>query len=87
MSDFVFLGFNIHAWITIVTVLAMFSMLLFTKVRTDLVFLAAIGVLFVTGVLDRRTAGLWHYFCLRDKSNRGDVCGMSGGCFYYGVYL
>ena len=47
----VFLGFNLHAWITIVTVLAVFSTLLFTKMRADLVFLGAIGVLFVTGVL------------------------------------
>ncbi len=45
-----FLGFNIHAWITIVTVLAMFSVLLFTKLRSDLVFLGAIAILFVTGV-------------------------------------
>ena len=42
-----FLGFNIDAWITIVTVLTMFSILLFTKLRSDLVFLGAIGVLFV----------------------------------------
>ena len=47
----VFLGFNLHAWITIVTVLAVFSTLLFTKMRADIVFLGAIGVLFVTGVL------------------------------------
>ena len=46
-----FLGFNIHAWITIVTVLALFGTLLFTKLRSDVAFLAAMGVLFVTGVL------------------------------------
>ena len=51
-----FLGFSIHAWITIVTVLTMFSILLFTKLRSDLVFLGAIGVLFVTGVLDAKEA-------------------------------
>ena len=51
-----FLGFSIHAWITIVTVLTMFSILLFTKLRSDLVFLGAIGVLFVTGVLDAKDA-------------------------------
>lgn len=53
---FIFLGFNLHAWITIVTVLAMFSVLLFTKWRSDIVFLGAIGVLFVTGVLDAKEA-------------------------------
>ena len=50
------LGFNVYAWITIATVLTMFSVLLFTKLRADLVFLGAIGVLFVTGVLDAKEA-------------------------------
>ena len=47
MNTFMFLGFGIHAWITIVTVLTMFTILLFTKWRTDFVFLAAVGVLSV----------------------------------------
>ena len=56
MESIMFLGFSLHAWITIVTVLGMFSILLFTKLRSDLVFLGAIGVLFVTGVLDAKEA-------------------------------
>ena len=56
MDTFSFLGFGADAWITIVTVLAMFSVLLFTKLRSDLVFLGAIAVLFVTGVLDAKEA-------------------------------
>ena len=56
MESSLFLGFNIYAWITIVTVLSMFTTLLFTKIRTDMVFLAAIGILFVTGVLDAKDA-------------------------------
>ena len=56
METFVFLGFGVDAWITIVTVLSMFSVLLFTKLRADLVFLAAVGVLYVTGVLDAKEA-------------------------------
>jgi len=52
----VFLGFDLHAWITIVTVFVMFSTLLLTKLRTDLVFLCAIAILFVTGVLDAKEA-------------------------------
>lgn len=51
-----FLGFDLHAWITIVTVFVMFSTLLLTKLRTDLVFLCAIAILFVTGVLDAKEA-------------------------------
>ena len=49
-------GFSIDAWITILTVLTMFTVLLTTKLRADLVFLGAIGVLLVTGVLDQKEA-------------------------------
>ncbi|MBO4673337.1 MAG: SLC13/DASS family transporter [Bacteroidaceae bacterium] len=56
METIEFLGFGLDAWITIVTVLSMFTVLLFTKLRADLVFLGAIGILFVTGVLDAKEA-------------------------------
>ena len=56
MNDIVFLGFGLDAWITIVTVLGMFTILLTTKWRSDVVFLGAIGVLYVTGVLDAKDA-------------------------------
>ena len=51
-----FLGFGIEAWITIVTVVGMFMVLLTTKWRSDVVFLGAIGILYVTGVLDAKEA-------------------------------
>ena len=54
MDTIIFCGFNLYAWITIVTVLGMFTTLLLTKLRTDIVFMAAIGVLYVTGVLDAK---------------------------------
>ncbi len=56
MDSFVFLGFGLDAWITIVTVMAMFTVLLFTKLRSDVVFLCAVGILYVTGVLDAKEA-------------------------------
>ncbi len=56
MGAFAFLGFGIDAWITIITVFCMFTTLLLTKLRTDVVFLAVIGLLFVTGVLDAKEA-------------------------------
>jgi di/tricarboxylate transporter len=56
MEEMMFLGFNLYAWITIATVLSMFTVLLFTKLRADLVFLGAISILFVTGVLDAKEA-------------------------------
>ncbi len=56
MESINFLGFNLYAWITIATVLTLFSVLLFTKIRADITFLGAIGVLYVTGVLDAKEA-------------------------------
>lgn len=54
-SDIVLLwGLTIDAWITIATVVTIIGVMLFTKVRTDAVMLIAIGVLFVTGVLDAK---------------------------------
>ena len=53
MESIIFLGFNLHAWITIATVLTMFTVLLTTKWRSDVVFLGAIGVLFVTVMVRR----------------------------------
>ena len=44
METDLFLGFGLYAWITIVTVLGMFSILLFTKLRTDVVFMGAVGI-------------------------------------------
>ena len=42
MESIELLGFSLCAWITIITVLTMFTVLLFTKLRADLVFLRAI---------------------------------------------
>ena len=56
METELFLGFGLDAWITILTVFGMFTVLLFTKLRSDLVFLGAIAVLYVTGVLTDKEA-------------------------------
>ena len=55
-SGLLFWGFSLDAWITIATVLAMFTVLLFTKLRADLVFVGAAGLLYLTGVLDAKEA-------------------------------
>ncbi|MBQ7211520.1 MAG: TrkA C-terminal domain-containing protein [Muribaculaceae bacterium] len=47
MESIEFLGFGIDAWTTIVTVFTVFTELLTTKWRSDIVFLGAIGVLSV----------------------------------------
>ena len=47
---------DLDAWITLVTIVALMAALLFTRIRTDVVFLGAVGILFVTGVLDTTEA-------------------------------
>ena len=54
MESIILLGLNLNAWITIATVLSMFTILLFTKLRADIVFLGAISILFLAGVLDAK---------------------------------
>lgn len=48
----VFLGLGIGAWITILTLVALIALLSFTKLPPHTVFLGAVAVLFLTGVLD-----------------------------------
>ena len=47
-----FLGLCVYAWITVLVIVVMFAVLLFTKIPAEVVFLAAIAVLYLTGVLD-----------------------------------
>ena len=54
MESIILWGLNLNAWITIATVLSLFTILLFTKLRADLVFLGAISILYLTGVLDAK---------------------------------
>jgi len=50
----IFLNLSLYAWITIITVLAMFAVLLFTKTPAEMAFLGAIAILFVTGTLSEK---------------------------------
>lgn len=51
MDTLFFLGLNLHAWITIATILTMFLLLSVTKLPADFVFMGGMTVLLVTGVL------------------------------------
>ena len=51
---FLLWGLTLDAWITIVLVMTIIAVMLFSKVRTDALMLIAIGVLFATGVLDAK---------------------------------
>lgn len=54
IETFEFLGFSFYAWTTIVLVLVMFGLLLFTKLPADVVFVGGMTVLLVSGVLPAR---------------------------------
>lgn len=54
MEGIIFLNLSLYAWITIITVLAMFAVLLFTKKPAEMAFLGAIAILFVTGTLSEK---------------------------------
>lgn len=56
METILFLGLNLYAWITIVTVVCMFGIMLFTKLPADFVFMGGMGILLVTGVLSAQEA-------------------------------
>ena len=54
MEEIIFLNLSLYAWITIITVVAMFAVLLFTKTPAQMAFLGAIAILFVTGTLSEK---------------------------------
>ncbi|MDO5442721.1 MAG: citrate transporter, partial [Bacteroidia bacterium] len=49
-------GLTGGAWYTILVVLAMFAVLMFSNIRTEVAFLAAMTALLVGGVLDGKQA-------------------------------
>jgi di/tricarboxylate transporter len=51
MNDIIFCGLALPAWITLVTVVTMFSLLLLTKLEADIVFVGGMTALLVTGTL------------------------------------
>lgn len=56
MEELIFWGLSWQAWLTIAVVMSMFLSLIFTKIRTEVAFLAAVSVLCISGVLDVHSA-------------------------------
>jgi anion transporter len=54
MNSIVFWGLSLPAWITIATVVALFVVLLCTKIREDIAFLGAMAILGLSGILDQK---------------------------------
>ena len=52
LSSFEFCGLSGNAWFSIAVALAVFATLMFTKLKADIVFLAGMCALFVSGVLN-----------------------------------
>ncbi len=49
-------GLEFHAWVTLLTAVGIFALLLCTRIQAELVFLGGMAVLLVSGVLDAREA-------------------------------
>ena len=56
METVLFLGLTLGAWITIVLVITMFALMMFTKIPAEFVFLGGMGFLYVTGILNAKEA-------------------------------
>ena len=56
MSSIIFLGLNGYAWITIVTIVAIFIIMARTRIAVEAVFLGALTVLLATGVVTEEEA-------------------------------
>ncbi len=56
MENIIFWGMSLPAWITIITILALFLALLFTKLSEDIAFLGVIAILGLSGVLTEKEA-------------------------------
>ena len=54
--SFEILGLSGNAWFTIAVIIALFAAMIFSKLRTDVIFLAAMSILFVSGVVDIKGA-------------------------------
>ena len=53
---FEWLGLSGNAWFTIAVIIALFAAMIFSNVRTDVIFWAAMSALFVSGVVDIKGA-------------------------------
>ena len=53
---FEWLGLSGNAWFTIVVVLLLFAAMIFSKLRVDIIFLLGMCALYLSGVLDLKTA-------------------------------
>ena len=61
LLSFELLGLSGNAWFTIAVILALFASMMFSKLRTDLIFVAAMAALYISGVLDVK--GAFGGFC------------------------
>ena len=50
-SELIFLGFSIHAWITVLTVVGIFFVMSRSRIPAEVAFLGALTILLVTGVV------------------------------------
>ena len=51
MENIIFLGLNVYAWITIITVFSIFVVMARTHIAAEVVFLGAITILLMFGIV------------------------------------
>lgn len=56
MESIMLCGLGMDAWLTLGLVITMFSLMMFTKIPAEFVFLGGMGFLYVTGILDVKEA-------------------------------
>ena len=56
MNEYLAAGLDFHAWVTLLTAVGIFALLMCTRIQAELVFLGGMAVLLVSGVLDAREA-------------------------------
>lgn len=78
-----FLGLTIYAWITILTILAVFVIMLTTKLPADFVFLGAMAVLYLSGTLSLQET--FQGFCSSTVLTVGFLFILIAGLTYTGV--
>jgi di/tricarboxylate transporter len=61
LLSFQLLGLSGNAWFTIAVILGLFAAMIFSKIRTDIIFLAGMSILFISGILDVK--GAFGGFC------------------------
>ena len=83
LLSFEWFGLSGNAWFTIAVVFTLFAAMIFTKLRADIIFLAGMSALFVSGVVDIK--GAFGGFCSESVLVIAVLCAVIAGLNHTGV--